>query len=347
MTFNAALFGLTSGGPSRIFLVNDIVKRLGGSGGHATPLSAYNEWSVLLGGAGGHASELEALTEVATLAGGLSPPRLFANGEGGAWYDTTDRTTVLQTIRTTTDIGQPVGTILDKARMSRGAERVVNGTFPAGIGSWTDYSTAPGSIAYDAANQRLQLTRVTGSNARAEQAVPITARRWYDVQVNRQGSAPVTCSAGTATGGTQYINDSTGVGENRYIFLASSAQAYLRFYTTGDGTSYIDNASVREFAGSHAHQVTATQRPMLQAGGFLSFDGVDDKLTAEFAGSLGSNCTVAYVTAAGVTILTGQTVGASYDLPAANWSQCVVIDRPLTTAEAAGLTKYLTRRAGL
>jgi lysophospholipase L1-like esterase len=53
---------------------------------------------------------------------------------------------------------------------------------------------------------------------------------------------------------------------------------------------------------------------------------------------------VAYVNDSGVTILTGQTVGTSYDLPNVNWYQCVVVNRPISATETTRLTNYLLAR---
>jgi lysophospholipase L1-like esterase len=64
-------------------------------------------------------------------------------------------------------------------------------------------------------------------------------------------------------------------------------------------------------------------------------------LTANFVSNLGSNCTVAYVTDAGVTITSGQTVNASYAVPAVNWYYLAVINRALTAAETTRLSNWL------
>ena len=62
---------------------------------------------------------------------------------------------------------------------------------------------------------------------------------------------------------------------------------------------------------------------------------------------LGADATVAYVDhASGVTILTGQTIGAgSYALPtSARLGPVIIIDRALTAPETAALTTWLTAR---
>lgn len=68
-------------------------------------------------------------------------------------------------------------------------------------------------------------------------------------------------------------------------------------------------------------------------------------LTATFASSLGSACTIATVGAEGVTLLENQTVGTTYNLcpPYGYNGDVLIINRALTATEKALLTAYMQR----
>lgn len=80
---------------------------------------------------------------------------------------------------------------------------------------------------------------------------------------------------------------------------------------------------------------------------YLFDDGVDDALNATLP-DLGTDATLAYASDQGVTIQTGQTIGAgAFDVLRDDMLfGMVVIDRALTTAENARLTAWLNHKAG-
>lgn len=69
-----------------------------------------------------------------------------------------------------------------------------------------------------------------------------------------------------------------------------------------------------------------------------------DKLTISFAGgaSLGSNCTIIFANRTSVEFRTGQTIGATYDIPK-TCSQFLIIDGPLNAGETARVRTYFAR----
>lgn len=74
-------------------------------------------------------------------------------------------------------------------------------------------------------------------------------------------------------------------------------------------------------------------------------DGVDDSLNATLP-DLGTDATIAYASDQGITILTGQTIGAgSFNVLRDSWLYGMVANnRPWTDAETTGVTKWLERR---
>ena len=118
---------------------------------------------------------------------------------------------------------------------------------------------------------------------------------------------------------------------------------------TAGYVSYIDfPISVRELPGHHAYQATSAARPVYKSSpSRLDFDEVDDKLTATFASALGEDCTVGLsIPGVGASILTGQTIGTSYDITTDNCG-IVIVDRALTTDETDRLTALLNASAGV
>lgn len=102
--------------------------------------------------------------------------------------------------------------------------------------------------------------------------------------------------------------------------------------------------------GLDASQATGTARPLLKSANgrrFIDFDGVDDQLTTTFP-NLGNNVTIGRsVPGVGASILTGQTIGAGARNDSTDYHALVIIDRALTAAETAALTRYLNASAGV
>jgi hypothetical protein len=91
--------------------------------------------------------------------------------------------------------------------------------------------------------------------------------------------------------------------------------------------------------GTTSLDVTEAGKPELW---FLRDDGIDDSLVATFSASLGTACTTNIATSAGITTLTGQTIGTTYDiLQSTDVFGAIVVDRALTAGEQAQVDAYL------
>ena len=85
--------------------------------------------------------------------------------------------------------------------------------------------------------------------------------------------------------------------------------------------------------------VTESGKPELW---YLKRDGIDDALIATFAASLGTACTISIADSSGVTTLTSQTIGTTYDLlQSPEVFGVVVTDDALTTNEQTEVDTYL------
>lgn len=103
-------------------------------------------------------------------------------------------------------------------------------------------------------------------------------------------------------------------------------------------------------SASNAIKAASTARPLLK---FLpasnrpyhDYDGVDDVLTNSTV-YLGSNCTTVRFFAGGPSILTGQTIAAGNSNRTLDNFGEIVVNRPLTAAETAGVSLLANQRAG-
>lgn len=100
----------------------------------------------------------------------------------------------------------------------------------------------------------------------------------------------------------------------------------------------------------NAVQATTANKPYLRRTPtsqkyWLDSNTATGALTATFASSLGSACTIATVGAEGVTILEGQTIGTTYNIaPAFGYNgDALVINRTLTAVEKALVKRVLWR----
>jgi len=141
------------------------------------------------------------------------------------------------------------------------------------------------------------------------------------------------CDFTTASNTTilhRYVLRSGEVGDDSSGILIWGYQ----FEPGADRTTYQRVTSTNDYA-----DVGAKRR--------LWLDNVDDKLTVTFPSSLGSACTVGRaMPGVGASILTGQTVGDSYDLIATTCG-IVIVNRALTAGETNRLTQLLDKAAGV
>lgn len=160
---------------------------------------------------------------------------------------------------------------------------ITNGTFPAGITSWSNRSTGGGSIAHDATNQRLSLVPGGTGGADigwAEQAVTVgnsfkSNEHVVKFQVCGSPSDRVQLRIGSASLGTQIFNDGLyDVGYHCVAFTPGVTTFYLQFRNQGsfrNKTVQIDNVSIIDNTGVNV-QTPYLEADLYQLGGPQSAD---------------------------------------------------------------------------
>ena len=135
---------------------------------------------------------------------------------------------------------------------------IVNGTFTAGITSWTDTSTGTAAIAHDATNGRLQLTGASGSIAWARQQVSVAAGDTAKVHVLKfriagYGGGKVGFQVGTTTTGAEVLSEvMLEPGEHSIEFTPGATTIYVQFRNANapvrnmfiDNVEFIDDAAL-------------------------------------------------------------------------------------------------------
>lgn len=255
---------------------------------------------------------------------------LFANGEAGAWYDPSDFSTMFQEHRGSiaAAVGQPIGLMLDKTAVA-GPElwTGVGVSVPAG---WVD--NGAGSYTHSAGVDAIS------SN------IGLVAGVYYRIEFvlsGRTAGGVYPVLGGSADGANETVD-----GAKVQVF-ASGVNALLYLQPSNDFVGTISNISVRSFIGNHALQATSAARPVLAAGSKIDYDAVDDLLVTTFP-DLGADVTIARsVPGTGASILTGQTIGAGAWNDSADHHGLIIVNRALTAAETAAVTRYLDAKAGV
>lgn len=218
--------------------------------------------------------------------------------------------------------GEVIGLALDQ-RTWRGqtlaqvlagqSELVSNGTFDSNITGWTDASTAPASIAWNAAGA-LDLISPAGEATRARQNVTIVSGQSYSVVVTNTGANNFNFYGGSAgAGSTDYYNTSVAPGvTKRVFFTAIGTTLFMSF--TGAASAQLDNVSCKLVPGIPAIQATGTLKPTWQTTG-AKFDGTDDNLLTSYNAGSGANFIVALVTVPAVIASTQIIAGAQDATP--------------------------------
>ena len=217
--------------------------------------------------------------------------KLFANNEQGFFYDPNDLSTMFRDAAGTvpvTDVGQPVGRILDKSQgLVLGAEKIINGDFANGTAGWVSGTnwTATLGTSTDA------LTITTNSEKGygcAIQAVPLVAGKTYKItgkyRSSQGGNAAIGLGNSTGSVTRILISSTTSVEfvEFSVIFTYTNGSLILYNNTVENGVvSEFKNVSIKEVLGNHAFQTASASRPILRKNAvtgayYLEFDGSDD-----------------------------------------------------------------------
>jgi len=132
--------------------------------------------------------------------------------------------------------------------------------------------------------------------------------------------------------------DSNGEQE-RYLIIGNGNLGFSGI-SLNSGTTVAD-VSTQQVLGAHA-QISPTGIYKTDGGVHYLQSSGTAQLTVGFVSSLGSNSTVSYVTADGITHLTGQTVGANYTPPIEDYHVLIIYDDVYTAEQLALVEEYLT-----
>jgi hypothetical protein len=140
---------------------------------------------------------------------------------------------------------------------------VANGTFAAGIASWTNSSTGGAAIAHDVTNQRLQLTGAAGGIAWASQGITINVANINKVHVLRFttyifGGGKIKFQVGTAATTANILEETElGNGYHSISFTPGATTFYIQFKNNDVPVrnTYVDNVS---FLSNAPLELTAT-----------------------------------------------------------------------------------------
>jgi len=147
-------------------------------------------------------------------------------------------------------------------------------------------------------------------------------------------------------------NAGTGSGLSSFSITASTGNTYPSRTFASDGVAalLVRKPQAETGADLTAYQSATSQYEVIEAGvlslPYLYRDGVDDELAATLPAL--SNATIAFASDQGVSVLTGQTIGAgAFDILRHQMLfGMIVIDRPLISHEAESTVNWLTIRAG-
>lgn len=132
-------------------------------------------------------------------------------------------------------------------------ENITNTDFTANITSWTSVSTGTGSAAWNAAgNGRLRLAGGAAGVGAAEQSITTIVGRPYTLKVKTYGGT-ITLRIGTATSGTQILNDAAIAQSNsdrgewyQVTFIPTTTTTFIGFRNTANNNKDVDYVSCKE-----------------------------------------------------------------------------------------------------
>lgn len=212
---------------------------------------------------------------------------LFSNNEQGVWYDPSDLSTLYQDAAGTipvTAVEQPVGLMLDKSKgLVLGPELVPNGDFSQGATGWTVLNAdATHIVTFADGGMRYQSDTTTPSLYVLAAAGTLPAGKTYQVEAVCSKWASGSIKLFDTTNGTLVV-DGVGKFTARITPPVGIQVIILRRSANVDLT--LDSISVREIAGNHASQITATSRPVLSA---MVNQFLNSELTGAVAGAPGT-----------------------------------------------------------
>lgn len=242
---------------------------------------------------------------------------LFAAGEVGLWFDTTDITTLYQDINALTQVtapGQTCALMLDKSKGLVLDSNILSTAWTMGFaGASTATNSPPGTIALFC----------DGTNAAyAEQSVATEIGVSYRVTLTTGTGNILTIAVGTTQGGGTLANLAAPANTAKYtfIFTATTTTTWIKFVRGAGGTCNITNISAQKIPGYHAVQPTAAQRPtygVIPYGGVRNILTATDTLSTQTV-SVGAITQTLSFTGTGTVVLSGAFIGSLIGTSASN-----------------------------
>ena len=281
---------------------------------------------------------------------------LFKNGEQGFFYDPNDLSTMFQDAAGTipvTDVGQPVGRILDKSGRNNhtsqnsssarpllqqnpilGGEIITNGDFSNGLNGWVDVLAETngawwGNVAGRAYHPLTSAFRELNQTFSAINAVVVS----FDYEVlSTNGSAQWIYINGANAVKTRALPSGSG----RVAFTVTDGIRLIAFGRIHGKSAefYIDNVSIKGITSYRTDK------------NHIKYDAVDDKLITNIPSQLTGCTVIRSVPNVGTQILTGQTIPATYE-DSTDHCGLIVINRALTPSETSAITAEFNKRAGV
>lgn len=187
----------------------------------------------------------------------FSPASLFAAGEQGFWYDTSDLTTMFQDATGTVPaaLEQPVMLRLDKSKgFTYGSNVITNGDFSSATG-WT--ATEPASTTIGGGVCTFSSTTTGASVFQSVAAQGSYVAVTYTI-------VSITAGGFAARAGGQNSTTRTTPGTyTDYVYALSTGNVGI--VAVGTTSGVIDNVSARLLRGNHAVQTTSANAPVLSA----------------------------------------------------------------------------------
>ncbi len=139
-----------------------------------------------------------------------------------------------------------------------------------------------------------------------------------------------------------------GNGRIHFRGVAANNECRIRLFTRDTNTCTFSNISAREVFGNHSIQSTASLKPLYDiTPDQLDFDEFDDVLPVTFPADMGADVTIGRaVPGVGGEILTGQTVGTSYDI-VQDMAALIIVNETPSADNLSKLQTYLDTMAGV
>lgn len=147
-----------------------------------------------------------------------------------------------------------------------GDELITNGTFNTDLNGWTSVSVAPGTIAWNAGTQSMDLTENAGKGA-AFQAITTVVGITYRLTFTVTGGT-LQLRIGTSMNGTQILPDTAQTAGSKTVdFVAISTTTYLEWSNQSAGTTYaLDDVSCKRTLTAGTTVTMTASQDTFQAG---------------------------------------------------------------------------------